>query len=47
MKFVDPNGLYNLVNTCAEDDRKCNKKFVLAPVRKSSRTAGLDGSQRD
>jgi RHS repeat-associated protein len=27
LKFVDPNGLYNLVNTCAEDDKKCNKQF--------------------
>jgi RHS repeat-associated protein len=25
---VDPNGLYNLVNTCATDDKKCNKHFA-------------------
>ncbi len=27
LKYVDPLGLYNLVNTCAQDDKKCNKKF--------------------
>ena len=27
LKFVDPNGLYNLVNTCADDNKKCNKEF--------------------
>jgi RHS repeat-associated protein len=27
LKFVDPNGHYNLVNTCADDDKKCNKQF--------------------
>ena len=26
-KFVDPTGLYNLVNTCGSGDNKCNKKF--------------------
>ena len=27
LKFVDPNGLYNLINTCDDDDKKCNKQF--------------------
>jgi hypothetical protein len=27
LRFVDPTGLYNLENTCAQDDKKCNKKF--------------------
>jgi hypothetical protein len=27
LKIVDPNGLYNLVNTCDAGDKKCNKQF--------------------
>jgi RHS repeat-associated protein len=27
LKIVDPTGLYNLNNTCAGDDKKCNKQF--------------------
>ena len=27
LKIVDPTGLYNLVNTCASGDDKCNKAF--------------------
>jgi RHS repeat-associated protein len=27
LKIVDPNGLYNLVNNCDEDNKKCNKEF--------------------
>ncbi len=27
MAIVDPTGLYNLDNTCDQDDDKCNKKF--------------------
>jgi RHS repeat-associated protein len=28
VKFVDPNGLYNLINTCAANNNKCNKQFT-------------------
>jgi RHS repeat-associated protein len=27
LNIVDPTGLYNLVNNCASDDKKCNKQF--------------------
>ncbi len=27
LRFLDPNGLYNLENTCKEDDEKCHKRF--------------------
>jgi RHS repeat-associated protein len=27
LAIVDPMGLYNLVNKCAQDDKKCNKQF--------------------
>jgi RHS repeat-associated protein len=27
LAITDPTGLYNLVNTCAQDDKKCNKRF--------------------
>jgi RHS repeat-associated protein len=27
LKFIDPTGLYDLVNTCAQDEEKCNKQF--------------------
>ena len=28
LRFVDPSGLYDLDNTCADDDKKCNKNFA-------------------
>ena len=28
LRIVDPTGLYNLVNTCASGDDKCNKQFA-------------------
>jgi RHS repeat-associated protein len=27
LNIVDPTGLYDLVNNCAQDDKKCNKQF--------------------
>ncbi len=27
LSIIDPTGLYDLVNTCASDDTKCNKQF--------------------
>jgi len=27
LKYFDPNGLYNLVNNCEDDNTKCNKQF--------------------
>jgi RHS repeat-associated protein len=27
LAIVDPTGLYDLLNTCAQDDEKCNKQF--------------------
>jgi RHS repeat-associated protein len=28
LTITDPTGLYNLVNTCDSDDKKCNKRFT-------------------
>ena len=28
LKFVDPTGLYDLDNTCGDNDKKCNKNFA-------------------
>jgi len=40
LKYVDPNGLYNLVNSCDADDNKCNKNFnAEAKQLKNSITA--------
>ena len=30
LAIIDPTGLYNLVNNCAQDDKKCNKQFQQA-----------------
>jgi RHS repeat-associated protein len=27
LNIIDPTGLYDLVNNCAQDDKKCNKQF--------------------
>lgn len=41
LKFVDPNGLCNLVNTCKEDDKKCNKQFEQSAANLKQGLTGL------
>jgi len=47
LKIVDPTGLYNLVNTCAADNKQCNQDFNTNAANLKASLAALNKALDD